>query len=77
MIELIRTNDIVLISWLTARLESLDIGTVVFDGHASVMDGSISAIPRRIMVLEEDLVQAQELLVEAEKIRSEEGYGFD
>ena len=77
MIELIRTNDIVLISWLTARLESLNIDMVIFDGHASVMDGSISAIPRRIMVLEEDLAQAQELLVEAEKIRTEEGYGFD
>jgi len=45
--------------------------------HTSAVDGSISAIPRRIMVLEEDLAQAQELLVKAEKIRTEEGHGFD
>ncbi|MGH6661357.1 MAG: DUF2007 domain-containing protein, partial [Rhodospirillales bacterium] len=50
MEELTRTNDPVLLSWLTARLADEDIAAVVLDTHASVVEGSISAIQRRVMV---------------------------
>jgi len=68
MVELIRTNEPVFISWLLARLSDEDISAVVLDAHASVMDGSISAIPRRIMVAKEDLWRAKYILAEAEEL---------
>ncbi|MCZ6606160.1 MAG: DUF2007 domain-containing protein [Rhodospirillales bacterium] len=68
MVELIRTNDPVLLSWLTAALRGEDIEAVVLDTHTSVMEGSISAIPRRIMVLDRDLLRARRVLAEADRI---------
>ena len=68
MVELIRTNDPVLLSWLTAALRGEDIEAVVLDTHTSVMEGSISAIPRRIMVLDRDLGRARRVLAEADRI---------
>jgi hypothetical protein len=70
MEELTRTNDPVLLSWLTARLAEEDISAVVFDAHMSVAEGSISAIQRRIMVDRRDLYRARALLAEAEQIAS-------
>lgn len=62
MRELIRTNDPVLLSWLTARLDGAGIGHAVLDAHTSVMEGSIGAIPRRVMVLDEDEPAARTIL---------------
>ena len=70
MEELTRTNDPVLLSWLTARLADEDIEAVVLDTHASVVEGSISAIQRRIMVERRDLYRARALLAEAEAIQT-------
>ena len=70
MEELTRTNDPVLLSWLTARLADEDIAAVVLDTHASVVEGSISAIQRRVMVDRSDLVRARALLAEAEAIQT-------
>ncbi len=58
MIELLRTNDPVLISWLSALLAGEGIDVHVFDGHTSVLEGSAGAIPRRIMVAEGDYERA-------------------
>jgi hypothetical protein len=68
MVELIRTNDPVFLSWLLARLGGEDIEAVVFDTHASVMEGSISAIQRRVMVASEDLWRAKHVLAEADDL---------
>ncbi len=73
MEELVRTNDAVFLSWLTARLNGDNIGAVVLDAHTSVMEGSISAIQRRVMVGSRDLVRARRLLAEAEKIETGNG----
>lgn len=72
MVELIRTNDPVLLSWLTAALRGEDIEAVVLDTHTSVMEGSISAIPRRIMVRDRDLRRAKRVLAEADRIGGED-----
>ncbi len=77
MVELIRTNDPVLLSWLTARLEAENVDAVVFDTHASVTDGSILAVQRRVMVEEADLPRAKRVLAEADEIRTQDGYGFE
>ncbi len=72
MVELIRTNDPVLLSWLTAALLGEDIEAVVLHAHTSVMEGSISAIPRRIMVRDRDLRRARRVLAEADRIGGED-----
>lgn len=68
MVELIRTNDPVLISWLVHALAEEGINAVVLDTHASIMDGSISAIPRRIMVDGDAIDRARWLVHEAETL---------
>ena len=68
MVELYRTNDPVLLSWMQARLAALEVPVLVFDGHASATDGAIAAVQRRIMVDEADLVLARQVVVEAEEI---------
>ena len=62
MKELIRCNDPVLISYITAVLKDERIDTVVLDEHTSILEGSINAIQRRIMVAEEDHAAAQQIL---------------
>lgn len=65
MRELLRTNDVVKLSWLQALLADAGIEAVVLDQHMSIVEGSISAIPRRLCVLEEDLERARRLLESA------------
>ncbi len=65
MDELVKTNDIVLISFIEALLKDAGIGHVVLDQNMSIMEGSLGIIPRRILVDSDDLTQAKSLLVEA------------
>lgn len=66
MRELLRTNDLVRLSWVQAYLEDAGIEAVTFDNHASVLEGSVVAITRRLMVIDEDYEQARALLAEAD-----------
>jgi hypothetical protein len=63
--ELLRTNDVVLISYVASLLEDAGIAHVVLDTHMSIMDGSLGVLPRRIMVEDDGLAQARRLLDEA------------
>lgn len=65
MVELMRSNDPVLLSYVRALLQSEHIRYVGLDEHMSMMEGSISAIPRRVMVDEGNLVKARQLLTDA------------
>ncbi len=65
MEEVLRSNDVVLLSLVEAILTGADIGYFVADGFASVMDGSLGIIQRRVMVAADDLAQARRLLSEA------------
>jgi len=51
VIELLRSNDAVRLSWLVAALEAEGIETFIFDEHMSIAEGSAAAIPRRLMVV--------------------------
>jgi hypothetical protein len=62
MVELLKTNDLVLISYILHRLGEAGIEALVFDEHMSAVEGSIGALPRRIMVGEEDLERSRNLL---------------
>lgn len=66
MIELMRSNDPVLISFAEALLNEADIGHVVLDRNMSVMEGSLGILPRRILVAREHHVRARRILTEAE-----------
>jgi hypothetical protein len=65
LVELLRTNDTVRLSWLTALLAAEGIEAVVLDTHTSIIEGSIGAIPRRAMVRDEDAPRARRILAEA------------
>ncbi len=65
MRELLRTNDMVRISWLQALLSDEGIELLVLDQHTSVLEGSIGVLPRRLMVREEDFSRACRILEQA------------
>ncbi|MEE2745774.1 MAG: DUF2007 domain-containing protein [Pseudomonadota bacterium] len=54
MIELLRTNDLVFISWLTSVLEGVGIEVTMLDEYTSNLEGSSPAIKRRLMVEEDN-----------------------
>ena len=62
MVELLRTNDPVRMSFVSALLADARIEVVVLDSHASVVQGSIGAIERRLMVANDDLTPARRVL---------------
>jgi hypothetical protein len=64
MQELLRSNDLVLISFVEARLREANIAHLVLDGHMSVLEGSVGALPRRILVDGDQLVRAKRLLAD-------------
>jgi hypothetical protein len=62
MRELVRTNDLVKLSWLQALLADAGIEVVVLDVYTSVIEGSIGAIPRRLAVAAADFERARRVL---------------
>ena len=65
MIELVRTNDPVVISFIEALMRDADIGFLVADQNMSIVEGSLGVLPRRILVGEDDLAQAKRILADA------------
>ena len=66
MKELLRTNDLVRLSWVQALLTDAGIECLVLDQHTSLIEGSIAAIQRRLMVDDRDLQRAHVLIAEAD-----------
>ncbi|MGE0734549.1 MAG: DUF2007 domain-containing protein [Alphaproteobacteria bacterium] len=62
MKELVRSNDLVMLSWLRARLAEEGIELFLLDQHASAVDGSIGILPRRAMVADEHHARAKAIL---------------
>jgi hypothetical protein len=65
MIELLHTNDLVLISAVRAILAAENIVVLVADEHMSALEGSVGFLPRRLLVANGDLGRARRLLEEA------------
>ncbi len=65
MIELLRTNDAVLISFVEALLRDAELNFFVADGNMSVVEGSLGILPRRVMVSDDDIEAARRLLADA------------
>ena len=63
--ELVRTNDIVLVSAIGALLDGANIHHLVLDQNMSVIEGSLGVLPRRILVHDDDNIEARRLLSDA------------
>lgn len=66
MAELVRTNDLALISVIEALLGEAAIPYQITDRNMSVLEGSIIAIQSRILVPDDDYAAARELLTDAD-----------
>ena len=65
MTELLRTNDLVLISAVEALLAGAEIHCFVADQNMSSMEGSIGILPRRVLVPNDEHPRARKLLHDA------------
>ena len=65
MVEIVRTNDLVLVGFLQSLLENANIPVLVADTHMSALEGMIGAFPRRLLVPDDRVAQARRLIREA------------
>jgi hypothetical protein len=62
MQEVLRTNDLVLLAYVSHLLDEAGIAHLIFDAHMSAVEGSLGILPRRLMVGEADLPAAGRIL---------------
>ena len=65
MQELVRTNDVVLVSAVGALLDGAGIDYLILDENMAIIEGSLGIIPRRILVVDDDLSAARGVLTDA------------
>jgi len=65
LIEIVRTNDLVVISLIETLLNEAGLGFFVADQHMSAVEGSLGFLPRRVMVDSDDEPQARRILRDA------------
>ena len=65
MVELVRTNDLVLISLIETLLNEAGVAFFVADQHMSAVEGSLGFLPRRIMIASNEQERARRLLSDA------------
>ncbi|MBM3520048.1 MAG: DUF2007 domain-containing protein [Alphaproteobacteria bacterium] len=65
MLEVLRSNDPVLLSYAGHLLAEAGIAHRVFDAYTSAVEGSIGAIPRRLIVSADDAQKALAVLSNA------------
>ncbi len=65
MIELFRSNDPVVISFVEALLKEAGIEHATLDQNMSVMEGSLGILPRRMLVARRQHESARRILVDA------------
>jgi hypothetical protein len=63
--ELVRTNDMVLVSAVGALLDGANIHHLVLDQNMSIIEGSLGVLPRRILVHDDDHREARQILSDA------------
>ena len=65
MLDILRSNDPVVLSFAQSVLRDARIGSFLADQHMSVVEGSIGAFPRRLQVHADDWTGARQALTEA------------
>ncbi|MEO0712992.1 MAG: DUF2007 domain-containing protein [Pseudomonadota bacterium] len=66
MEEILRTNDLVKLSYVQHLLNEAGIKHFVADQHMSAVEGNIGAFPRRVMVADEEAQRARMAIAEVE-----------
>lgn len=66
MIELCRTNDVVMLSLLEYRLNEGEVQYITLDSNMSIMEGSVGVLPRRILVANDQMPKARKILLEVQ-----------
>tara|TARA_B100000989_G_scaffold286987_1_gene256173 strand:+ start:555 stop:752 length:198 start_codon:yes stop_codon:yes gene_type:complete len=59
---LIKSNEIIYLSWIKHQLTENNIDFVAFDEFISSTEGNINAFPVRIMVSEKDFAKAKKII---------------
>ena len=65
MIELLRSNDVVIPSFAKVLLRDAGIKCAVLGRHMSITEGSVGALNQRLMIRVEDETHARALIAEA------------
>ena len=65
MVEILRTNDLVVISVIESLLRAEGIGFFVADQHMAAVEGSLGFLPRRILVDSEEAERARKIVTAA------------
>lgn len=64
MKEVLRTNDMVLVSFVGSLLDEAQIPHLVLDNHMSVVEGSLGILARRVLVGDDLVLSARRILAE-------------
>jgi len=65
MEELLKTNDLVLISFVESLMRDAGIEVLVLDQNMSVIEGSLGILPRRVLVPDHRLDAARNIVRDA------------
>ena len=65
MIELIRTNDAVLLSFAESLMKEAGIHCLIADEGMSILEGSLGMLPRRFLVEGDREIEARRILKDA------------
>ena len=65
MEEIVRTNNLVTISFIEALLKDAGITPFIADQNMSVIEGSIGILPRRVLVPGDQAEEARRILKDA------------
>lgn len=65
MIELIRTNDAVLLSFAESLMKEAGVHCLIADEGMSILEGSLGMLPRRFLVEADRQDEARRILMDA------------
>lgn len=65
MRELMRTNDMVLLSFIQAQMQAAGLFVLIADEAMSSVEGSIGILPRRVLVRADEEMRARAMLIQA------------
>ena len=65
MIEIVRTNDPVVLSFIEALMKDAGIACIIADQNMSIVEGSLGVLARRVLVDSEKVEQAKRIVRDA------------
>ncbi|UJW76256.1 putative signal transducing protein [Rhizobium sp. SL42] len=65
MHEIIRSNDVVLLSFAESLMRDAGIAVMIADQQMSILEGSLGMLQRRLLVDSEEVGQARRILTDA------------